>query len=155
LVLFITVLNVILYHQGFFQKVWHIVGEDCMGAIKSFFMSGQLLKEANDTILTLVQKKPNPLVMGDFRPIAYCNVLYKCITKILATRMLPGLDDVISSNQTDFVPRQSILENVLLAQELIHDYRKAEGKPHCTIKIDLMKAYDFVSWDFILDLLSH
>lgn len=92
-------------------------------------MSGQLLKETNATILTLVPKKPNPSVMGDFRPIACCNVLYKFITKILTNRMLPGFDDFISSNQTTFVPRRSILENVLLAQELVHDYCKAKGKP--------------------------
>jgi hypothetical protein len=38
-------------------------------AIQNFFRTGLLLKEVNATILTLVPKKPNALVMGNFRPI--------------------------------------------------------------------------------------
>jgi hypothetical protein len=45
------------------------------------------------------------------------------------------------------------VENILLAQELITDYHKDKGQPRCTLKIDLMKAYDLVSWDFILHCL--
>jgi hypothetical protein len=72
-------------------------------AIQNFFRTEILLKEVNATILTLVPKKPNALVMGDFRPIACCNVLYKCITKIMSNRMLPFLDSLISRNQSAFV----------------------------------------------------
>lgn len=121
-----------------------------MDAIKTFFQSGKLLKESNATILTLGPKKPNPSIMGDFRPIACCNVVYKCITKILANRLLLGLDAVISNNQAAFMPLRSILENVLLSQELVRDYHKENGTPRCTLKVDLMKAYDSVNWEFIL-----
>ncbi len=69
-----------------------------VAAIQSFFESCVLLKEVNATILTLVPKKPNASSMGDFRPIACCNVIYKCITKIISNRMLPVLDSLISRN---------------------------------------------------------
>jgi hypothetical protein len=36
-------------------------------------------------------------------------------------------------------------ENILLAQEIVCDYHKLNGKPKCTFKVDLMKAYDSVS----------
>ena len=91
--------------------------------------------------------------MGDFRPIACCNVIYKCITKILSNRMLPVLDSVVGRNQSAFIPRRSISENVLLAQELVRNYHRKEGIPRCTMKIDLMKAYDSISWDFLLHCL--
>ena len=91
--------------------------------------------------------------MGDFRPIACCNVVYKCITKILSNRMLPLLGDLVSMNQSAFIPYRSISENVLLAQELVRSYHKKKGKPRYTLKIDLMKAYDFVNWEFIIHCL--
>jgi hypothetical protein len=88
--------------------------------------------------------------MGDFRPIAYCNVVYKCITKIISNRMLPFLSDLVSLNQSAFIPSRSISENVLLAREIVRGYHKEKGNPRCTLKIDLMKAYDSVNWDFMI-----
>lgn len=42
--------------------------------------------------ITLVPKKVNPLKMGDFGPISCCNLIYKCITKLLANRLVSCLD---------------------------------------------------------------
>ncbi|XP_039170328.1 uncharacterized protein LOC120294342 [Eucalyptus grandis] len=41
--------------------------------IREFFSTGQLLREINTTILTLVPKSPNASTVNDFRPIACCN----------------------------------------------------------------------------------
>jgi hypothetical protein len=92
--------------------------------------------------------------MGDFMPISCCNLVYKCITKILANRLVAGLDEVISSNQGAFVPKRSIVENILLAQELVCNYHRTVGKARCTLKIDLMKAYDSLNWDYVLHCLG-
>jgi len=92
--------------------------------------------------------------MGDFRPIACCTVIYKCINKLLSNRILPILDSMISRNQSAFIPGRNIAENVLLAQELMRNYHRKDGKPRCTLKIDLMKAYDSVNWDFIIHCLA-
>jgi hypothetical protein len=83
------------FSADFYKSAWTIVGNDVIAAVKDFFASGILLKEVNATILTLVPKKINPAGMGDFRPIACCNVLYKCITKIISNRMLPFLSDLV------------------------------------------------------------
>ena len=48
-------------------------------AISSFFNSAMLLKEVNSTTITLIPKVPNPSYISDYRPIACCNVIYKCI----------------------------------------------------------------------------
>jgi hypothetical protein len=84
---------------GFFQKAWPVIGGDFCEAILEFFTFRKLLQEVNSTILTLIPKKKNASTMGDYRPIAYCNIVYKCITKTLANRMILGLEEVISSNQ--------------------------------------------------------
>jgi hypothetical protein len=42
----------------------------------------------------------------------------------------------------------------MLAQEVIWNYHKRDGKPRCTVKVYLMKAYDSVSWGFILHYLK-
>jgi hypothetical protein len=129
------------------------VGQEVVEAITGFFNSSSLLREVNATIISLVPKKVNPSAMGDFKPIACCNVIYKCITRILSNRMLPFLSDLVSKNQFAFISARSISENVLLAQELVGGYHKEKGNPRCTLKIDFIKAYDFVNWEFILHCL--
>lgn len=71
----------------FFKSAWSIVGVEVVQAIQEFFIIGKLLKSLNSTWITLVPKCPNPSMMTNFRPISCCNVLYKCITKILANRL--------------------------------------------------------------------
>jgi hypothetical protein len=141
------------FSAGFFQKAWSIVGEDVSDAILEFFQTGRLLHRVNATILTLVPKKKNPASMGDYKPISCCNLMYKSIAKILANRLLLGLEDIISPNQGAFILGRSISENILLAQGIVCDYHKQKGKPRCTLKVDLMKAYDSISWEFILHCL--
>jgi hypothetical protein len=138
----------------FYKSAWSVVGEDVVAAIQSFFESGLLLKELNATILTLVPKKLNASFMRDFCPITCCNVLYKCITKIISNRMIPLLDSLVSWNQSSFIPGRNIFKNVLLAQELVRNYHRKDGQPRCTMKIDLMKAYDLVNWDFTIYCLT-
>jgi hypothetical protein len=96
----------------FFKSTWSIVGHKVVAAIKGLFTSGMLLKEVNATILPM---KVNPSAMGDLKPIACCNVIYKCMSKIISNRMLPLLRDLAGMNQSAFIPSRSIFENILLA----------------------------------------
>lgn len=49
---------------------------------------------------------------------------------------------------------RSLLHNVLLAQELMKGYNRATLSPRCIMKVDLKKAYDSISWKFLLQLLQ-
>lgn len=92
--------------------------------------------------------------MHDFRPISCCNVIYKCITKIIVARIKPALDSVISKEQTAFLPGRQISDAILLSQELLHNYHTNSGVARCAIKIDIKKAFDTVSWTYIIASLT-
>ncbi|KAK2652935.1 hypothetical protein Ddye_012791 [Dipteronia dyeriana] len=142
------------FNAHFFKITWDIVSEDVINANQEFFRSGYLLKELNTTILVLVPKIPNPFTMKDFRPISFCNTLYKIIAKIIANRIEPCLPDIISPSQSTFVAGRSIGDNILLVQELMRNYHKDIGCPRLALKVDLMKAFDMVDWGLLLETLA-
>ncbi|KAG7552757.1 Reverse transcriptase domain [Arabidopsis thaliana x Arabidopsis arenosa] len=141
------------YSPEFFTYTWSVIGEDVLKAVKEFFLSGQLLKQWNNTAITLIPKKPNADKITDFRPISCCNVLYKVISKILARRLEHLLTLWISPSQSAFVKGRLLSENVLLATELVQGFGQKNISRRGVLKVDLRKAFDSVSWDFILQVL--
>ncbi|GJZ58069.1 hypothetical protein Tco_0613563, partial [Tanacetum coccineum] len=141
------------YTAAFFKEAWETVGNDVTKAICEFFTNGTLLKELNHTIIALIPKVKSPLRVNDYRSISCCNVLFKCISKIIANRIKHSLKELISPNQSTFVPGRSITDNILLTQELMHNYHLDRGTPRCAFKVDIQKAYDTVDWNFLKEIL--
>ncbi|XP_074304837.1 uncharacterized protein LOC141639662 [Silene latifolia] len=120
---------------------------------QDFFHTGQLLSQLNATNISLIPKCERPTSVKQFRPIACCNVLYKVISKLLCNRLALILPDIIHESQGEFVKGRSIIENVLICQDIVHQYSRKNVSPRCLFKIDLQKAYDTVEWDFVRQLL--
>nr|XP_051211309.1 uncharacterized protein LOC127328773 [Lolium perenne] len=80
-----------------------------------------------------------------------CSVLYKIIAKCLVNRLRPILGDIISINQSVFVPERLITDNALVAFECIHFIENNSNQVNnfCAYKLDLSKAYDRVDWEFL------
>ncbi|XP_020597753.1 uncharacterized protein LOC110037444 [Phalaenopsis equestris] len=49
---------------------------------------------------------------------------------------------------------RSIIDNALLTHELLHDLNKPCRGGNLIYKLDMKKAYDTISWDFILEILT-
>ncbi|XP_075076893.1 uncharacterized protein LOC142163499 [Nicotiana tabacum] len=47
-----------------------------------------------------------------------------------------------------FIEGRNILDNVIMAHELIKGYSQKAVSPICMIKVDIRKAYDSVEWSF-------
>jgi len=81
---------------------------------------GTVSPDLNITNIALIPKGSAQVSMKDWRPIALCNVLYKIISKVLANRLKNVLSQCISENQSAFVPGRSILDNAMVAIEVLH-----------------------------------
>jgi len=100
------------FNTGFFKRMWHIVGEDVINAVSSFFQTRRMLKEMNTTSISLIPKVVNPTRLTDFHPISGCNTAYKCIAKILAGRIKAVLPSLVGPYQIAFISGWRISDNI-------------------------------------------
>ncbi|KAJ9561537.1 hypothetical protein OSB04_006697 [Centaurea solstitialis] len=142
------------FSAKFFKVAWNVIGNDVSIAIHNFFYRSHLAGELNHTLLCLLPKSNNATSVSDFRPIACCTVMYKCISKMLVDRIKPVLDGLVSRTQSAFIPGRRIVDNILMAHELVVGYHLNVGQPRCAFKIDIRKAYDMVNWEFLLNMLA-
>ncbi|GJX90174.1 RNA-directed DNA polymerase, eukaryota, reverse transcriptase zinc-binding domain protein [Tanacetum coccineum] len=137
------------FSSKFFKAAWMVIGNDVCAAIKEFFTSGKLLGEFNTTLISLVPKSKTPARVIDYRPISCCNIVYKGISKVITNRLKTVLSELVDVNQSAFIPGRQISDNILLAQEFLKGYNWKYVTGCCAFKIDIMKAYDTVSWSFL------
>jgi hypothetical protein len=137
--------------QGiFFKQYWHIIGEDVVSLISTAFETGSFPSTLSETLIALIPKTDCPKNFKEFRPISLCNTTYKLITKIMVNRLRPFLDQIVGPFQSSFIPGRGTTNNAIILQEAIHSMRKSKRKKgDMVFKIDLEKAYDNVSWDFL------
>lgn len=122
-----------------------------------------MIRDLNITCNVLIPKIENLESLREFRPISLYNVVYKIVTKYLATKFQCIMPSLISPNQCSFVLSRSNTDNSIMAQKITHSMRKMkENRGFMAIKIDLEKVYgmrkrerghDRIGWSFVVDTL--
>jgi hypothetical protein len=142
-------------NPAFYKRFWSLCGVELFHAGVAWLEQGSFPEQIMATNIVLIPKKENPETMKDLRPISLCNVLYKIISKVLANRLKPLLSHCISQEQSAFVEQRSIVDNVMIAAEIIHHMKcKTRGKMgEVALKIDISKAYDRVDWNYVKSIM--
>ena len=69
----------------FYQKYWHIVGDDVTNAVLHFLNSGNMDLKVNYTYIVLIPKIKSLEKMFDYRPISLCKLYKKSSQKFWQT----------------------------------------------------------------------
>jgi hypothetical protein len=104
----------------FFLRNWDVCGDDITRIVLRVLNGDEIPTKINGTFIVLVPKVQNPISLSQFRPISLCNVIYKINSKAPANRLKRILLDIISKEQSTFVPGRIIIDNVLVAYECLH-----------------------------------
>ncbi|KAL9674773.1 hypothetical protein QQ045_002972 [Rhodiola kirilowii] len=110
------------FNMKFFKKFWYQIKEEVVDFMDEFWRNG--------------------------RPISLVNSIYKLLAKCLAKRLSEVLPHLISQNQTAFIANRSILDGIMVTNELIHALKSEKGAA-LIIKLDFRRAYDSVSWEYL------
>lgn len=125
----------------FFQACWEILGEEIWTLVEISKRVASIHSKLDAIFIVLVLKDKKGESPASFRPFALCNVIYKIVSKVIANRLKPTLLKIISYEQMGFVEGTQILDNIILAHELIHNLKIIKNLG-MLIKLDLAKAFD-------------
>ncbi|CAN1760768.1 LINE-1 retrotransposable element ORF2 protein, partial [Linum perenne] len=144
------------YPGRFFQAHWDMVGNDLCAEIRAFFETSTVLHHWNDTFISLIAKVSHPESIGQFRPISVANFRMKVISKVLSNRLKPLLPNMVSELQAAFTGNRAIQDNVIVVHEVMHKLRIRKKGNNCdfVLKVDMLKAYDRVSCEFLFKTLE-
>ena len=136
---------------AFWSFSWDFVKNEVLGFFKEFHKQSKFVKNLNATFLALIPKKQIVEDFKDLRPISLVGGLYKILTKVLANKIKRVMDKVISKSQ--IIEGRQILDAVLIANEIVDSTlrRKTCG---LVFKLDIEKAYDNISWEFLYQVMG-
>ena len=99
-------------------------------------------------IITLIPKKGDLNKLKYWRPISLLCLDYKILTKILSNRLKNILPKIISEEQTCFIPKRTIFNNLFLIRGIITLTKEKNTKLYI-LQIDQEKAFDKIDHDFL------
>lgn len=122
-------------------RVFAAVGST--GVVPPHFLDG--------AISTILKPGANPLEAAGYRPITLLNTDYRLLARVLADRLQPAMQAVVSPSQTAFLRGRRSGSNILCLQLL------ADGLPSdstiVAALLDFAKAYDTIDRPFLLEVL--
>ena len=100
-------------------------------------------------VLNLIPKADKDArFLRNLRPITLLNTDYKIIEKTLAHRLDDLMDEIISMDQTGFIPGRRIATNIRKVHDLM--YHCKDNIPAVLLNLDYVKCFDSISFDSII-----
>ena len=117
-----------------------------------FYVNGIFPRGCNASFIVLIPKVSNPQSLDEYRPVSLIGCMYKIVAKLLANRLKKVMPIIIDECQSAFIEGRHLLQSAVIANEVMEKANKSQ-KPCLVFKVDCEKAYDSISWDFLVYML--
>ena len=115
---------------------------------------GKLSTSLRQSVISCIAKGNKDIkLLKNWRPISLLCMVYKLATTVIANRLKPHLQCIISKNQSGFIKRQRIDKGTRMVYDIM-SYAKKFNIPGLLLLIDFQKVFDSVSWQFLYKVLE-
>lgn len=141
------------FSSEFFKYFWKDLKFFVVNSLNYGYLVGELSVTQKQGIITCLPKGNKPRhFLKNWRPISLLNTVYKIGSAAIANRFKKVLDIIVDSDQTGFISGRYIGENVRLIYDIMQ-YTEEHDVPGLLLLIDFEKAFDSISWNFLINVL--
>lgn len=138
----------------FYKSCWAIIKGDIMAALHTVWGKNfRNLWMLNSAYITLIPEKADADQVKDFRPISLVHSFAKLVTKLLANRLASRLDQMVPPIRV-LLSRNDSYRITLCWYNKLCSSCTHKNSPGSFLKLDITKAFDSVSWSFLLEVLD-
>ena len=138
----------------FLKVFWGKLNFFITNAINSCYSKGIMSTSMRQAIITCIPKgDKDRKFIKNWLPISLLTVIYKLASSVIAERIKPFLNAIISEPQSGFIPGRCIGDCTRLIYDLMF-YTEKHHIPGLLMQIDFEKAFDSVSWKFLYNVLE-
>ena len=136
----------------FYSKFWEIIRVEMTQVIKNIIQGTLLRDSQRKAILTLIPKGGDLKLIKSLRPLSLICCDVKIVSKILANRIKPFMNELISDSQY-CVNGRTITDCNTELRDILYYYGE-NNSTGAVINLDWEKAFDRVNWDFLIKIMK-
>lgn len=129
---------------------WGWIKEELWEVVKAFWADGVLTTIDARGVIRLIPKLGELELLKNWRPITMLSLIYKILSKILATHLKPFMQFLVDLEESGFIKGRKILDNIL-AFKIGKDYAKFKKLLAFLLKLDFIKAYNKLDHSYLKD----
>ena len=137
----------------FYKIFWPLMGKLMTDSFNEAFCKKEMSSSQKQAITLIEKKGKDRNYRENWRPISLINVDAKIASKIIATRIVKVLPEIIHPFQLGYVKGRFIGEAARSILDVM-DFTKKENIPGILLFIDFEKAFDSLNWNFLLKCLD-
>lgn len=133
----------------FYCSFWNTIQPLFFLMANTAFLLNSLPRSMQFSVLSLIPKLGDKLILKNWRPISLLNTDYKIISRALTNRLTKALPYIIDSDQTFCIEGRSIYSNLHLMRDTI-EYTNDRNTQLAIITLDQEAAFDRIEHDYLI-----
>eukprot|EP00253_Pinus_taeda_P030007 PITA_30007 len=114
------------FTSNFFHNFWDLIKLEIWQVVEESRTLRWMFPGLNATFIALIPKEAELSTPDKYRPIALCNIIYKIVSKIIASRLKLLLPLIISPEKSGYVEGRQITNGIILTHEIIHSLKQSK-----------------------------
>jgi hypothetical protein len=136
----------------FYKHIWDCSKNDLLDIVNNMYLDGVVSKEQKHGHIVCLPKVDNPVCPENYRPLNILNTDCKLLTRILAYRLRPWMEDVLHQNQYCGRNGKSIYDAVATVRDIIA-YAEVTNASIYLLSIDFSDALDKISHTYLFSII--
>ena len=136
------------FSNKFIKHFWDLFKTPLLKYANACYENGNLSSDFRRAKIRLIPKKGNPQMLKNWRPISLLNCFYKCISRVIATRLKKYMDKLTPTAQKGYSKTRMCQEVLLSVVDTIANC-KSNKKRGAVLSLDIRKAFDTINHQYL------